>query len=106
VGTALPAGTTPVLPGTRDGARREILAAIRAVLARSGTTTFTPTQVVTEMTRRGTGYAESTMRTMITAHMCRNAPDNASTTFRNATSPKVARRRFAGGPSVRTSASA
>jgi hypothetical protein len=81
VGTAVPAGTTPVLPGTRDGARREILAAIRAVLGRSGTTTFTPAQVVTEMTRRGTGYAESTIRTMVTAHMCRNAPDNAGTTY-------------------------
>ncbi|MCW2862532.1 MAG: hypothetical protein JWP48_4240 [Actinoallomurus sp.] len=42
---------------------------------------FTPAQVVTEMTRRGTGYAESTIRTMVTAHMCRNAPDNAGTTY-------------------------
>ncbi|MDN3358105.1 hypothetical protein [Actinomadura sp. DC4] len=56
-------------------------AAIRAVLARSGTTTFTPAQVVTEMSRPGTGYAESTIRTMIIADMCRNAPDNASTTY-------------------------
>lgn len=33
------------------------------------------------MTRRCTGYAESTIRTMITAHLCRNAPDNAATTY-------------------------
>jgi hypothetical protein len=77
----VPAEMTPIVPGTRDGARREILAAIRAVLARSGGTTYTPAQVLMEMTRRGTGYAESTIRTMVTAHMCRNAPDNAGTTY-------------------------
>jgi hypothetical protein len=66
---------------TRDGARREILDAIRAVLTRSGGDTFTPAEIVAEMTRRGTGYAESTIRTMITAHLCRNAPDNAGTTY-------------------------
>jgi hypothetical protein len=75
------AGTEPASPGTRDGARREILQAIRAVLARSGSDTFTPAQIVVEMDRRGTGYAESTIRTMVTAHMCRNAPDNAATTY-------------------------
>lgn len=66
---------------TRDGARHEILAAISAVLSRSQDNTFTPTQIAKEMTRRGTGYAESTIRTMITAHMCSNAPDNAATTY-------------------------
>lgn len=66
---------------TRDGARREILDAIRAVLVRSGGDTFTPAEIVTEMARRGTGYAESTIRTMITAHLCRNAPDNAAVTY-------------------------
>jgi hypothetical protein len=74
------AGAEPV-SGTRDGARREILQAIRAVLARSGSDTFTPAQIVVEMDCRGTGYAESTIRTMVTAHMCRNAPDNAATTY-------------------------
>jgi hypothetical protein len=33
------------------------------------------------MTLRRTGYAESTIRTMITAHLCWNAPDNAGTTY-------------------------
>lgn len=48
---------------------------------RSGSDTLTPAQVIAEMTRRGTGYAESTIRTMVTAHMCGNAPDNAGTTY-------------------------
>lgn len=66
---------------TRDGARREILEAIRAVLTRSGRDTFAPVEIVTEMHRRGSGYAESTIRTMITGHLCCNAPDNAGTTY-------------------------
>jgi hypothetical protein len=36
---------------------------------------------VDEMRRRGTGYAETTIRTMVTAHMCRNAPDNNAVTY-------------------------
>lgn len=47
---------------THDGARREI----RAVLSRSGNDTSIPTEIITEMTRRNTGYAETTLRTMIT----------------------------------------
>ncbi|MGB3442069.1 MAG: hypothetical protein WBA97_25260 [Actinophytocola sp.] len=65
----------------RAGARREILDAIHAVLTRSGGDTFAPAEIIAEMSRRGTGYAESTIRTMITAHLCRNAPDNAGTTY-------------------------
>lgn len=78
--SAVPAlGSVPA--GTRDGARPEILDAVRAVTVRSGAETFTVAQIVGEMTRRGTGYAESTIRTMITGHMCANAPDNAATTY-------------------------
>jgi hypothetical protein len=29
----------------------------------------------------GTGNAESTIRTMIVSHLCRNAPDHAATTY-------------------------
>jgi hypothetical protein len=65
----------------KAGVRREILDAIRAVLTRSGGDTFTPAEIVAEMTRRGTGYAESTIRTMITGHLCSNAPDNAAATY-------------------------
>lgn len=71
-----------VMPaGSRDGVRQEILAAIRALVARSCRETFTPAQVLAEMKRRGTGYADTTIRTMVTGHMCRNALDNATITF-------------------------
>jgi len=59
--------------GTRGGARREILAAIDAVTTRGGEPVFAPVDVVAEMRRRGTGYADSTIVTMITSHMCRNS---------------------------------
>jgi hypothetical protein len=58
---------------TRDGARMEILVAARAVVARSGQEAFTMPEVIAEMRRRGTGYAERTIRTMIAAHLCADA---------------------------------
>lgn len=58
---------------TRDGARVEILASARAVVARSGQEAFTMPEVIAEMRRRGTGYADSTIRTMIAAHLCADA---------------------------------
>ena len=76
-----PAVTTPEPPNsagapaevsaaTREGARREILAAAQAVTSRSGRAEFTMPEVIAEMRRRGTGYAEATVRTMISAHLC------------------------------------
>jgi hypothetical protein len=69
-----PAAPPPRAPapagGTRDGARREILAAARALTTRSGRATFTMADVIDEMRRRGTGYAESTIRTTISSHLC------------------------------------
>jgi hypothetical protein len=59
--------------GSRDGARAEILVAARAVVTRAGRQTFTMPEVIAEMRRRGTGYAERTIRTMISAHMCAEA---------------------------------
>ncbi|GAB2966449.1 hypothetical protein GCM10027184_13760 [Saccharothrix stipae] len=73
--------TLPSAPAVRDGARREILDAVQAVLTRSGASTFTLAEVVAEMARRGTDYPESTIRTMVTSHLCRNAPDHAATTY-------------------------
>lgn len=67
--------------GTRTGVRREILDAVHDLLTRSGRSTFTPTEIVTEMSQRGTGYAESTIRTMVTAHMCANAPNNSAAVY-------------------------
>ncbi|MCP2097253.1 hypothetical protein [Actinosynnema sp. NPDC000082] len=69
----------PARRGAHAGAREEILSAVDAVLSRSGGTTFTLAEVIVEMTRRGTGYAESTIRTMVTSHLCRNAPVHTTT---------------------------
>jgi hypothetical protein len=52
------------------GVRREILDAVQAVLARSGHQTFAMDDIVREMRRRRSRYAESTIRTMIGSHMC------------------------------------
>jgi hypothetical protein len=76
-----PTDSAAIPSGTWDGARREILAAIHAVLACTRHDNFTPAQAVAEMKRRGIGYAEFTIRTMVTAHMCRNAPDNNAITY-------------------------
>lgn len=56
--------------GTRAGARQEILAAATAVTTRSGSPTFTIVEIISEMRARGTGYAESTIATMISSHLC------------------------------------
>ncbi|MGM1064819.1 DUF7669 domain-containing protein [Saccharothrix sp. Mg75] len=48
------------------------------MLTRSGASTFTLAEVVAEMARRGTGYAEGTLRTMVTSHLCHNATDHAT----------------------------
>lgn len=57
----------------RTGARQEILDAVHAILTRSGSDTFTLADILDEMARRNTAYAESTIRTMVTSHMCTNA---------------------------------
>ncbi|ACU35989.1 hypothetical protein KCV87_09780 [Actinosynnema pretiosum subsp. pretiosum] len=74
-----PLPATPRRRGFQTGAREEILSAVDAVLARSGGTTFTLAEITAEMARRGTGYAESTIRTMVTSHLCRNSPVHTST---------------------------
>jgi hypothetical protein len=57
----------------RTGVRQEILDAVHAALTRSGSETFTLIDILDEMARRNTAYAESTIRTMVTSHMCANA---------------------------------
>jgi hypothetical protein len=71
----VPPGVTPT------GARGEILAAIDAITTRSGRATFELNDVLVEMRRRGSRYTESTVRTMVTSHMCANAPDHLAKTF-------------------------
>lgn len=53
------------------GARAEILAAIDSLAVRSGRPEVSPDDVVRELRRRGSRYAASTIRTMMTSHMCR-----------------------------------
>ena len=45
--------------------RTEILAAVRALLARSGATDVSPAEVVEEMHRRGAGYVDATIRAYV-----------------------------------------
>ncbi|GAB3147356.1 hypothetical protein GCM10027290_30510 [Micromonospora sonneratiae] len=59
-------------------ARDEILAALRDLVARSPDGTFRPQEVIDELRRRGSTYAESTIRTYIVSRMCANAVNAAS----------------------------
>lgn len=63
------------------GVRAEILSAIDAITTRSGRSVFDLNDVIVEMRRRGTTYAETTIRTMITGHMCRNATVHTGTPY-------------------------
>lgn len=57
-------------------ARTEILAALSSIESRSADDTFTAQDVVDELRRRGSSYAESTIRTHVTSRMCANAADH------------------------------
>jgi hypothetical protein len=63
------------------GCREEVIAAARAVTQRSGQETFGVADIVREMQRRGTSYAESTIRTHVTSRMCADAPDHHATAY-------------------------
>jgi hypothetical protein len=64
-----PAGAAAGAP-VRGGARAEIQAVINDLVARSGRPEVTLVQLVAEMRGRGSEYAESTVRTMVSSHMC------------------------------------
>lgn len=53
------------------GARLEILQAVEAITTRSGKSTVTLAQIVSEM--RDSRYTESTVRTMVSSHLCAQA---------------------------------
>ena len=57
-------------------ARDEILAALPAVRALTGTEDFTAQDVVDELARRRSAYAASTIRTHVASRMCADAPDH------------------------------
>lgn len=62
-------------------ARAEILAVVPTLAARSVDGAFTVDEVVRELRRRGSHYAESTIRTHVVSRMCTNAPDNHAVTY-------------------------
>ena len=62
---------------------REEILAVASSLVDGSNDNFTLAQVVEEMRRRGSRYAESTIRTHVTAIMCSNAPINHPTTYRD-----------------------
>jgi hypothetical protein len=57
-------------------AREEILAALPSIEGRSADDTFSPQDIVDELRRRGSSYAESTIRTHVVSRMCANAADH------------------------------
>jgi len=57
-------------------ARDEILAAASALATRSPDGTFTPMEVIEEMRRCGTIYADGTIRHHVGSRPCRDAPDH------------------------------
>lgn len=61
--------------------RDEILACARTIGGSTGT--FSIQDLIHCMEKRGTRYAESTIRTHITSRMCTNAPDNHAVTYRD-----------------------
>ena len=61
--------------------REDILLAARALVDRTGRETFGVADIVSEMRRRGTTYAESTIRTHVTSRMCGQAPKHHWTTY-------------------------
>ena len=63
------------------GCREEVIAAAQALTARSGDDTFAVADIVSEMRRRGTSYAESTIRTHVTSRMCAEAPAHHGTVY-------------------------
>ncbi|WP_181310385.1 hypothetical protein [Nocardioides campestrisoli] len=64
---AVPAAPPPSPRGT---ARAEVLAAVRAVVARTGTDVVHEQQVLDEVRRSGARFDEATVLTMLTRHMC------------------------------------
>ena len=59
--------------------REEILNAIPAVVRSDGT--FTVDDVVDELRRRGSVYADSTIRIHVTSRLCANAPGSHAVTY-------------------------
>jgi hypothetical protein len=62
-------------------ARQEILAAARKLAERSPDASFALMEIIAELRRTGSHYAESTIRTHVTSRMCADSPDHHGTTY-------------------------
>lgn len=71
--TSSTSGHSSMVSRRTTTARAEILAAIKTLVARSGHPEVAVQDVVDEMRQMGCAYAESTIRTMMTSHMCAQA---------------------------------
>jgi hypothetical protein len=67
--------------GKRMTCRDEILECAREVMRQSGLDYFTIPEIIGCMAKRGSQYAESTIRTHIVSRMCKNAPENHAVTY-------------------------
>ena len=81
------------------GCREEVITAAKAVTARSEGDTFAAADIVREMQRRGTSYAESTIRTHVSSRMCSQAPAHHGTVYPDL--ERVDRRTYRLAPSPR-----
>jgi len=72
---------SPAAPPSPGSARQEILAAARKLAGRSPDRSFALMDIVAELRRSGSRYAESTIRTHVTSRMCADAPDHHGTTY-------------------------
>ena len=61
--------------------RKEIIEAFRRLRRRHGRDTFTPLEIIQEVQAATTRFAESTIRTHVCAHMCKQAPVNAAVVY-------------------------
>jgi hypothetical protein len=77
--TGLSAASGTVHPA--GNARQEILTAARKLAERSPDSSFALAEVVAEVRRSGSRYAESTIRTHVTSRMCGDSPDHHGTTY-------------------------
>lgn len=77
----LPVSSPSATPPEPRSARDEILATARKLAGQSADGTFTLIDVLTEMRRAGSRYAESTIRTHVTSRMCADAPSHHARTY-------------------------
>lgn len=63
------------------GCREEVLIAAKDIVGKKGENEFTLQEILNFMQKKGTGYADSTIRTHVTSRCCGNAPKNHETKY-------------------------